>query len=177
MRKCIYHVAVSLDGFIAHKDGSVGGFSHDENVTADYFQALQSYSSAVMGRNTYEFGYQFGLNPGANPYPHMQTYVFTKQSPPESVQENVHWLNDDAVQTVIKLKAEEGGSIYLCGGGEFAGSLYKAGLIDAIILKLNPITLGNGIPLFGSVEAKLQNWQLLETKSYKCGVLLLKYKV
>lgn len=84
MRKCIYHVAVTLDSFIAHNDGSIDGFSHDEKVTQDYYAALQEYSIAVMGRKTYEFGYQYGLQPGANPYAHMQTYVFTKKGMPEA---------------------------------------------------------------------------------------------
>lgn len=176
MRKCIYHVAVSLDGFIAHTDGSIQGFSHDEKVTADYFAAMANYHTAIMGRHTYEFGYQYGLSPGANPYPHMQTYVFTQQTPPDSVDSSVHWLNKDTIESVEKLKADEGGPIYLCGGGRFAGSLYRAGLIDEVILKLNPITLCTGIPLFGSADAELQTWQLKDTKSYDCGVVLLHYQ-
>ncbi len=80
MRKIVYHVGMTLDNYIAHEDGSIGGFSNfaeGEHVT-EYLESLKAYDTVLMGRATYEFGYQYGLKPGQPAYPHMQHYIFSK---------------------------------------------------------------------------------------------------
>ena len=80
MRKLVYHVAMTLDNFIAHEDGSINGFApfaEGEHV-ADYLAQLQEYDTVLMGRATYEFGYQYGLEPGQPAYAHMKHFIFSK---------------------------------------------------------------------------------------------------
>jgi hypothetical protein len=55
------------------------------------------------------------------------------------------------------LKAEAGKDIYLCGGADLATELFKKGLLDEVILKLNPVLLGSGIPLL-TAWADTSNW-------------------
>ena len=78
MHPIIYDVAVSLDGFICGPKGAISLFAQDGPVVEDYMSRLSGYATAIMGRNTYEFGYQYGLKPGQNPYQNMKTYVFSK---------------------------------------------------------------------------------------------------
>jgi dihydrofolate reductase len=67
MRKLIYHVASTLDGFIAHEDHTVDGFLGEGLHADEYLASLHTnYDAVIMGRKTYEFGVQFGVT---HPYP------------------------------------------------------------------------------------------------------------
>jgi dihydrofolate reductase len=78
----------------------------------------------------------------------------------------------------VRAEWENGKAIitYLCGGAELAATLFTEGLVDEIILKLNPILLGSGIPLF-SGAIKQSNLDLVDSKVYSSGVILLYYRV
>lgn len=177
MRKIIYHVATTLDNYIAHEDGSIGGFLEEGDHIPDYMAHLQRYDTVIMGRNTYEFGYQYGLKPGQPAYPHMQHYIFSKTLQFDNkADEKVKIINKDEIPFIQQLKQTEGTDIYLCGGGAFAAYLFENELIDEVIIKLNPVIFGNGIKLFGA-STKSVNLSLTDTKIYNSGVLLLTYKV
>ena len=59
MRKIIYYVAMSLDGFISGVNGDISGFVRDGNGVAKYLADLAEFDTVIMGKNTYEFGYRF----------------------------------------------------------------------------------------------------------------------
>jgi dihydrofolate reductase len=176
MRKLVYDVAMTLDGFIAHEDGSTGGFLEGEHVP-DYLARVASYDAVVMGRKTYEYGYPFGVVPGqrAPLYRHMRHLVFSRslRFGPDA---QVEVVGRDEAACVEGLKAEGGTDIYLCGGGAFAGFLLDRGLIDRVVIKLNPVVLGRGIRLFGGSNRKAR-LDLVSSKPYGNGVLLLCYDV
>ena len=77
MRELIYDVAMTVDGFICHTDGSADGFVPEGEHLTEYLARLETYDTVVMGRKTYEFGYQFGLEPGKRAYAHMAHYIFS----------------------------------------------------------------------------------------------------
>lgn len=190
MRDLIYFVAVTLDGFIAHPDGSFNGFPWDpaygadvsdmfpETVPAhlrpaDYVHPGNKWFDVVlMGRNTYEVGVNEGIT---NPYPTMQQYVFS-QTMQRSPDAQVTLVNDHAVEVVRELKQGAGKGIWLCGGSQLATTLLAADLIDQIIVKLNPVVFGSGIALFAP-EAKLAQLELTQHKSYDSGHMLLFYRI
>ena len=74
------------------------------------------------------------------------------------------------------LKGETGKDIYLCGGADLAGTLFAAGLVDEIIVKLNPVVFGSGISLF-SGAIKPTDLELTGSKIYGNGVVMLSYRV
>lgn len=173
MRKLKYHVACTVDGFIAHEDHTVDGFIPEGDHVADYLASLRSdYDVVVMGRRTYEFGFQFGVT---SPYPWMKQYVVSRtmeQSPDPAVE----LFSGDVAGLVRELKAGDGKDIYLCGGADLAAALLSEGLVDEIVLKLNPVVFGAGIPLFRGPIAQTA-LELAGTRAYDSGVLLLRYRV
>jgi dihydrofolate reductase len=177
MRKLIYDVAATLDGFIAREDGSIGGFVAEGEHVADYLARLAGYGAVVMGRKTYEFGYAFGVVPGrrAPLYAHMHHLIVsaTLNFGPDA---EVEVVADDPAGAVRRLKGEEGADVYLCGGGALAGQLLDAGLIDQVVIKLNPVVLGRGVRLFGG-SARQVGLGLASSKAYASGVALLRYDV
>lgn len=173
MRELKYHVASTVDGFIAHSDHTVDGFIGEGEHAADYLDALKTdYDTVLMGRRTYEFGFQFGVT---NPYPWLKQYVLSR-SMTSSPDANVELVSENFIDLVKRLKAEPGKAIYLCGGAELAGALFAEDLIDEVILKLNPVLFGAGLPLFSGV-AKQSALELVSHKVYASGVLLLHYRL
>ncbi len=173
MRDLKYHVACTVDGFIAHEDGSVEGFLDKGEHVTEYLESLRNdYDVVLMGRKTYEFGLQFGVT---DPYPWMKQYVFSRAMR-ESPHENVELVSDGIAELVGRLKSEPGKSIYLCGGAGLATTLLADGLVDEVILKLNPVLFGSGIPLFHDFGEPV-DLHLAESKAYGNGVLLLRYRL
>lgn len=173
MRKLKYHVASTVDGFIAHEDHSIDGFVSEGEHVIDYLESLKNdYDIVLMGRTTYEFGFQFGVT---SPYPWMKQYVFSRTME-RSPDPNVELVSKEITGFVGELKKGAGKDIYLCGGADLAGRLFTEGLVNEIILKLNPVLFGSGIPLFSGV-VKQTDLELTGSKVYGNGVVLLNYRV
>lgn len=175
MRKIIYHVATTLDGYIAHADNTTAGFSFAGPHVDAYMQQLQRYDTVIMGKNTYEAGYQFGLKAGEAPYPWMQNYVFSKTAEFEIRDPNkLFVIRDNWRETIEELRISSGTDIYLCGGGIFASALLAEGLIDRLRLKISPLVFGKGKKLF-EAEAAIREFQLDNITQYGGDVFLAEY--
>jgi len=164
MRKLVYYVATTLDGFIAGPDrGDPSGqeyfpISPDlvEFIVANYPETLPTparralsidgpalaFDTVLEGRHSYEIGLAVGL---ANAYPHLRHIVFSR-SIAASPDPAVEVVNSDPVEFVRKLKSEPGRDIWLVGGGKIAAALLPE--IDRLILKQSPFVIGSGVPLF-----------------------------
>lgn len=173
MRKIVYYVAVSLDGYIAGPNEKMDKWVSAGPGVDYYLNDLKNFDTVIMGRRTYEYGYQFGLKPGTPAYPHMRHYIFSNTMQLENPHEKVKVVGHD-LELVKALKAEEGTDIYLCGGGLFAGWLLDNQLIDVLKIKLNPIVFGGGIPLFGGSKTSL-TLKLKEQLNFEGGLMILTY--
>jgi len=190
MRKLIYFVACSLDGFIAQTDGSHDGFSMNEaflkalfaefpETVPTHFRAAMGitgenrhFDTVLMGRKTYEVGLKDGFT---NPYGHLRQYVVSRslKASPDAA---VTLVRKDAIALVQSLKAEAGKDIWLGGGGILASELLVAGEIDSLILKVNPFVMGDGIPLFAAPVPQMP-LALTDSQSYPGGVMVLHYRM
>ena len=88
----------------------------------------------------------------------------------------VKLVSEDAPSFVRELKEGSGKDIYLCGGAKLAGALLPEGLIDEVILKVNPVLFGAGIPLF-SDSIPQTALTMLDSRIYGNGVALIHYRV
>lgn len=172
MRKLVYYVASTVDGFIARKDGSFDCLLNEGEHVTDYLASFAWFDTVLMGRKTYEVGLQFGVT---NPYPMLRQFVIS-QTMTAAPDPNVELIRDDVIARVEALKAAAGKDIYLCGGAELATRFFQAGLIDEVILKLNPLLLGTGIGLVTGLDHHL-DLTLTKHKVYENGVILLFYTV
>ncbi|MBD2162807.1 dihydrofolate reductase [Calothrix membranacea FACHB-236] len=188
MRELKYYVACTVDRFIAREDGSFDFFLMEGEHVADLLEKFpetipvhfrdklgitaenQYFDAVVMGRRTYEVGLKENIT---NPYPQMQQYIFSRTWK-ESPDQTVELVSTDPVVRVKELKQQPGKDIWLCGGGDLATTLFNE--IDELILKVHPILLGSGIPLFsGFIE--LTSLQLTSSKIYNNGFMLLHYRL
>lgn len=183
MTELIYHVATTADGYIADPnhiaDDSI--FLYEGDHGSDFLADIKEYGIALLGGKSYELGLQDGMKPG-DPWPlakfanpELKHYVFSKTLNIESNQD-VQFVKTNAIEFVHTLKQTVDQKIWLCGGGHLAGSFLDHELIDTLILKVNPVMIGQGIPLFGLSKKHIQ-LKLLNLKQYNNGVVLPKYKI
>ncbi|MDG9690200.1 dihydrofolate reductase family protein [Streptomyces sp. DH17] len=193
MRRLVHYIATTLDGFIAGPDGAdptgPNGFwpipeDYIRHLVAEYpetlpVQARQALSvtaegthfdTVLEGRRSYEIGLAAGIT---DAYPHLRHLVFSRTLT-ESPDPAVELVADDPVATVRELKRQDGKDIWLLGGAELAGSLYSE--IDTLILKVGPLTIGDGIPLFSRKAAfDPRTWTLADHTVLQSGAVFLTY--
>lgn len=175
MRKIVYYVAASIDGYICGPGADISGFVAESDGINKYLSDLQEFDTVIMGKNTYEFGYKFGLLPGQPAYPHMMNYVFSESLQFDKSHPKLQ-IKKRVIHEIEKLKAVEGPDVYLCGGGLFAGWLFDNQLIDILKVKLNPLLLGQGIRLFGNSTTNCR-LELIGINEYSNGLVIAEYKI
>ena len=177
MKKIIYYVATSIDGFISGPNDDVSAYTYEGEAVQDYMNDLQEFKHVLMGRNTYEFGYQFGVKPGepSPTYGHMTQYILSNNLKIEKLHEQVKILALD-VNRIKELKQTADTDIYLCGGGKLAGWLLKNKLLDEVKIKLNPVIIGSGTKLFENIN---QSYVLtrIDQKEYDNNMMVIHYSV
>src|SRR5262249_2468432 len=129
----------------------------------------REFDAVLMGRRTYQVGLDAGVT---DPYPHLRQYLFSRTLR-ESPDPHVGLARGDPVAFVRALKGGSGKGIWLCGGGELAAALF--GEIDELILKVNPVLLGAGIPLFARAVGPV-GLELTGSKVYRNGFMLVRYR-
>ena len=170
---------MTLDGFCDHTAGIP-----DEEIHHHYANLLNNAGVVLYGRITYQL-MQFWQTLLKNPSGEksMDDFAMAIDKVPKIVfsntLESTEWdsaklSNQPIEEQVLELKKQSGKDIWLCGGSELATTLFPE--IDELILKVNPILLGWGIPLFsGAVQET--DLTLSDNKSYSNGFMLLRYRV
>jgi dihydrofolate reductase len=167
------HVVSSLDGFIAKKDNSISWMDtsdvYEKGVTADSTEVLQSIDCYVVGSRTYEHALELGW-----PYGDTPTFVVTSRKLP-STKKSVEFYSGSLKKLVDEILAPRYRNIWLVGGAVLGQSFLRLGLVDEIRLMIAPVTLGDGLLLFGDSGTE-QKWHLKNVVAYKNGYIDLSYR-
>ncbi len=171
MRTVTFGAACSLDGFIARTDDAVDWLHWSKDVAAITNQFWKTIDTVVMGRKTYAVS----TTSGGGGYAGVKNYVFSR-SLKTIDNPAVELVSEDAAKFVAALKNKKGKNICVMGGGQLAGSLFNAGLIDEVGLNVHPIILGSGIPMFRDINRQL-DLELIESRPLEGGCVYVLYKV
>lgn len=148
MNKLILYIAMSLDGYIAEKDGGIRFLEETPNPSSDlgYEKFYSSVQAALLGGKTYR-QIKNDLSPGKWPYEGMPCYVCTRQQHP--FDPNVQFTSLPPGRQVLDLISKDhSGNIWLMGRGEIIRCFMRENLIDQYYIYVMPTVLGDGIPLF-----------------------------
>jgi len=167
MRRVVYGVGISLDGYIARPDGSVDFLFMPKDYPMGAF--IQTVDTAIMGRKTYDVSLSMGGSFGKK----TKMYVLSRTLP-AGERSGVKVVNDSPGQLVRKLREGTGKNIWLMGGGDVARQFLEEDLVDELYLGVVPVLIGSGIPAFpaGFPDRK---FELVENKSFSQGLISLRY--
>jgi dihydrofolate reductase len=176
------HMAASLDGFVARKDGSVDWmetsdeFSGGETLDSGFVEAfLKTIDCYVMGSRTYETALSFEAKGLGWPYGDKPTFVLTTRELPR-IRDTVEFYSGDLAEFVNGHLRPTFRSIWFVGGGVVSGECLRLGLADEVRYSILPILIGDGVRFFEKLDRDIA-LHLAEVKAYKSGTVELCYEV
>lgn len=185
MRKIIFLMHVSLDGYVNDSNGSMDWIAYTPDLEAYVHRLHDRTDTAIYGRVTYEMmkSYWPTVLTEANPDPaalnHAKwTEAATKVAVSNSLTSS-DWVNTvivggDVATKIKEMKAQAGKDMWLLGSPSTAKYFIQHNLIDEYWLNTNPIILGGGRPLYGALPQP-HRLSLLEVKPFEGGAVMLKY--
>jgi dihydrofolate reductase len=190
MRKIISFMHISLDGFVAGLNGEMDWIKVDEEIFDYVGKRISESDTALYGRVTYQMMENYWPTAGDKPtaskhdIDHSKWYskvhkIVLSKTMKEAGLANTKIISDNLSERINEIKqSRDGGSeeILLFGSPSATHSLIQLNLIDGYWLFVNPIILGQGIPLFLDIKDKIK-LKLLNTRQFTCGVTELNYKV
>lgn len=171
----IVFIAVSLDGYIADKDGGLEWLNRVPNPDKDdcgYAEFVSSIDALVMGRKTFDVVDGFDIEwPYTKP-----VYVLSSslKSLPEKYEGKAELLNVP-IEDIPGLMAEKGHNDLYIDGGTVIQQFLQKNLVDEIRLFRMPVLLGGGTPLFGDLPQQI-DLEHIETKVHLGAMVESRYR-
>lgn len=186
MRSLVYFMHASLDGFVGGLNGEMNWITVDDEIFDFVSTMTDQADTALYGRVTYQMMEAYWPTAAEKPnatkhdkehavwYKHVSKVVLSKTMN-ESGLNNTTVIRDNLVENINHLKQQAGKNILIFGSPSASHSLLTMGLVDEFWIFVNPVLLGQGIPLFKNVPA-LTKLKLLESKPFTSGVIALHYR-
>jgi dihydrofolate reductase len=183
VRKVIYSLGVSLDGFIAGPGGEIDWSAPDEELHRFHNEQTRELGAELCGRRLYEVMLVWEtLDESSSAGETELAFARLWQGLPkivfsttlEKVDGNATLATDDVAEEVANLKAQPGKDIAV-GGAGLASSLIKLDLVDEYRLFISPVVLGGGTPYFPPLDDRI-NLELVETRTFGSRVVYVRYR-
>ena len=185
MRKLKLQIQITLDGFMAGPNGEMDfmTWNWDKDLKAYVNDLTEPVDTILLGRKLAEGFIPYWTtvaSEASNPeqksgkkFTDTPKVAFTKTLE-QSPWENTTLAKGELKQEIENLKNKAGGDMIAYGGSAFVSSLLEQGLVDDIHLFVNPVVIGEGLPVFKK-SAQRQHLQLVSAKPFECGVVVLHY--
>jgi dihydrofolate reductase len=186
MRKLILFMHTSLDGFVAGVNGEMDWINVDGGIFDYAGNQTDRSDTALYGRVTYQMMDSYWPTAGDQPnasrhdkqhsdwYNKVDKVVLSKTMAGANLPK-VNIISDHVTDEILKLKNGPGKDIVIFGSPTAAHTLMSENLINDYWLFVNPVLLGNGIPLFKSVKEK-RKLNLAFSTVFSSGVVCLHYE-
>jgi dihydrofolate reductase len=183
VRKLIYSMGVSLDGFIAGPTGAIDWSAPDEELHRFHNRQTKELGGHLLGRRLYEvmtYWETADQNPSAPE--HALEFARLWQTLPkvvfsttlEKVVGNARLADQSAAEEVARLKEQPGKDLAV-GGAGLASTFIELGLVDEYRLFVSPVVLGGGTPYFPAGVERI-DLELVETRTFGSRVVYLRYR-
>lgn len=168
MGKVIIHATITLDGFMADTNGGVDWMSDLEATDQDYAvvnKVIEQIGAVVGGANKTQT-----IEDGEEPYGgalKVPVFEMTHEAhePIEKDGTTYTFVVDDIAKAVAVAKEAAGDKSVALLGGSISRQCLKLGLVDEIVLDVEPLLLGDGISLFGGLGERIK-LERIETSAF-----------
>ncbi len=177
MRKVVWQMMFSLDGFMAGPRGELDWHVIDDDFAKYVADMPKHIDTILFGRVTYEMMAAYwptSTQPEAGMMNELPKLVFSRTTKAEPSWHNARLARGSITEEVEKLKSGPGRNIALLGSSDLASTFIQHGLNDEYRLLINPVALGAGQPLFKGLKERL-SLKLESTQSFRSGVVVLTY--
>jgi len=185
MKNVILFVHTSLDGFVAGPQGEMDWITVNDEIFDFVTHLTDETDMALYGRVTYEMMEDYWPTAGDQPnasrhdiehskwYNNIPKVVLSRTiSGKESA--NIQIISDHLADEIDRLKQDDGKNILIFGSPSAAHALMAEGLVDGYWLFVNPVLLGQGIPVFKNIKHKVV-LTLVESHIFSSGIIALYY--
>jgi len=176
------HMAASLDGFIARRDGGVdwletsdvfeGGETLSPEYIADFLASIDCY---VMGSRTYETALGFETKGFGWSYGDKPVFVLTSRALPRH-RDTIEFYSGDVAELLNGRLRPTMSNIWVVGGAAVSGECLQRGLADEVRYSILPVLIGDGIPFFQGLNRDVA-LHLMESRAHRNGMIELRYEV
>lgn len=186
MRSLVFFMHASLDGFVAGTKGELNWVTVNDEIFEFVSTMTAQADTALYGRVTFQMMEAYWPKAGEKPnaskhdkehsiwYKNVAKVVLSKTLDDTGLK-NTKVIRDNLQENITQLKQKSGKNILIFGSPGASHSLLEFGLIDEYWIFVNPILLGEGIPLFKNVNDRVK-LKLLESKTFTSGVIALHYR-
>jgi dihydrofolate reductase len=185
MRRIVVLMHVSLDGFVGDKNGGIDWITVDEEMFDLAGQLTDQSDTVIYGRVTYQMMEAYWPSAGKQPNPskhdieHSEWYnkvpkVILSTTMNPAGKPDVQVISSNLADEIQKIKNQKGKGIVIFGSPSSVHSLMQFNLIDEFWLLINPVLVGDGIPMFKDLKEK-KFLTLTGTKIFRAGVVALHY--
>ncbi len=188
MRKLKLQMQITVNGFVAKPGGELDWMTWNwsDDIKTYVTDLTNSVDTILLGRKMTD-GFISHWTDCVKNKPDSEEYPFAKKMVEYSkvvftkTLNQIGWENtalakSNIVEEVNKLKNQNGKGIIVYGGAGFVSSLIKEDLIDEYYLFVNPVAIKEGLTIFDKMP-DMKKFNLIESKSFDCGINLLCYKV
>jgi dihydrofolate reductase len=183
MRKVIYSMGASLDGFTADREGQLDWGVPDQELMQFHIEQTREIGAQACGRGLYQDMLYWESLERAEWGPLEREFAGLWRAIPKvifsatlaSVQGNARLAEGEVAGEIAKLKAEPGDSVVSAGGAGFAATLAELDLIDEYRLFVSPVLLGGGTAFFPPLRNRIA-LELIETRTFGSGVIYSRYR-
>ena len=184
MRKVTCSMGVSLDGYISGPDGGFAWSAPDEEVFRFATEEVRGLAVHLLGRRLYETMSFWGTVDQASLSDLEREFAVLWASLPKvvfsttliSVQDGYQLAAGGLAEEVERWRAQSGQGDVGIGGATLAAEAAALDLVDEYRLRVHPVLVGGGTPLFPRAEQR-EDLELLDSRTFRSGVVHLRYRV
>jgi dihydrofolate reductase len=185
MRKLIFFMHASLDGFVAGLNGEMNWIKVDDEIFDFVGTMTDQADAALYGRVTFQMMEAYWPTAAEKPnaskhdiehsgwYKKVSKVVLSRTM--KETGQNTTVISENVSENINKIKQQAGKNILIFGSPSASNSLLNLGLVDEFWIFVNPVLLGQGIPLFRNISESIK-LSMIETRKFDTGVIALHYE-
>jgi dihydrofolate reductase len=160
--RTIWHMTMSLDGFMADDRGTLEWMPTDAGAVPIGIALVPTIGAILAGRRAYDGGI---ARPGLRPYGGAYAgpvFVLSHRDPPEHAEPGFHFVTTGLRDGLDQARRAAGPANVVIFGASLGQQCLAAGELDEVLVHIAPVLIGSGLPAFAETGSGHQSFDVLE---------------